>query len=383
MKKVLTAAAALAVGATGAYAGGIERTNQSVGVLFEEGNYAEFSFSAVTPKVSGVSDIGTAFFAGSAVDQSSGNMAENYTKVGAAVKMQINDQFSAALIFDQPYGANVDYGDADATYFANGASATLESSAVTALLKYTLPSNASVFGGLRYQTLSAVASVPFVASYSVDGEKDAGVGYVIGAAYEKPEIALRVALTYNSSIKHELATTENSGLGVGNTSTTEINTPQSVNLEVQSGIAANTLLFGSVRWVEWSAFDITPDDYLAATDFGDDGLFNGTGSSLVSYADDRFAYTLGLGRKFSDTWSGAVTVSYEKTLGGPSSNLGPTDGQLSLGLGGAYTRDNMKISGGVSYTWIGDTFTGPEATPFANFDDNTAFGAGIKVGFTY
>ncbi len=369
MKKVLTAAAALAVGATGAYAGGIERTNQSVGVLFEEGNYAEFSFASVSPDVSGID---TASVGPGSPGDSSGNMAENYTKFGAAVKMQINDQFSAALIFDQPYGANVDYGDADATYFANGASATLESSAITALLKYTLPSNASVYGGLRYQTLSAVASVPFVGSYSVDGEKDAGVGYVIGAAYEKPEIALRVALTYNSSIKHELATAESSALPVDQTSTTEINTPQSVNLEVQSGIAANTLLFGSVRWVEWSAFDISPPDY-----------FTLTGDSLVSYVDDRFTYTLGLGRKFSDTWSGAVTVTYEETLGSQSSNLGPTDGILSLGLGGAYTRDNMKISGGISYSWIGDTFTGPEATPFANFEDNTAFGVGIKVGFTY
>ena len=382
MKKVLTATAALTIGATGAYAGGIERTNQSVGVLFEEGNYAEFSFASVSPKVSGVSDTASAAFPGATAGQSSGNMAENYTKVGAAVKMQINDQFSAALIFDQPYGANVNYGDADATYFAIGASATLESSAVTALLKYTLPSNASVYGGLRYQTLSAVASVPFLGTYSVDGEKDAGVGYVIGAAYEKPEIALRVALTYNSSIKHELTTTENSLIiGVDQTSTTEIDTPQSVNLEVQSGIAANTLLFGSVRWVEWSAFDITPDGYLTTTDFLDGP--SGSGSSLVSYADDRFTYTLGLGRKFSDTWSGAVTATYEKTMGGPSTNLGPTDGILSLGLGGAYTRDNMKISGGVSYSWIGDTFTGPEATPFANFDDNTAFGVGIKVGFTY
>ena len=381
MKKVLTATAALAIGATGAYAGGIERTTQSVGVLFEEGNYAESSFSAVTPKVSGVSDIGSTSVPGAAVDQSSGNMAEQYTRAGAAVKMQINDQFSAALIFDQPYGANVNYGDADATYFAIGASATLESSAVTALLKYTLPSNASVYGGLRYQTLSAVASVPFLGTYSVDGEKDAGVGYVIGAAYEKPEIALRVALTYNSSIKHELATTETSALPVDQTSTTEINTPQSVNLEVQSGIAADTLLFGSVRWVEWSAFDISPPDYFTLTDAANGA--SGPGASLVSYVDDRFTYTVGLGRKFSDTWSGAVTVTYEETLGSPSSNLGPTDGILSLDLGGAYTRDNMKISGGISYSWIGDTFTGPEATPFANFEDNTAFGVGIKVGFTY
>jgi len=44
-------------------------------------------------------------------------------------------------------------------------------------------------------------------------------------------------------------------------SVTEIKTPQSVNLEFQTGIAKVTLLFGSVRWVDWTAFNIFPADF--------------------------------------------------------------------------------------------------------------------------
>ena len=62
----------------------------------------------------------------------------------------------------------------------------------------------------------------------------------------------RVALTYNSAISYELPTTETSVLGTVN-STTDTETPQSVNFEFQTGVAADTLLFGGVRWVDWTA----------------------------------------------------------------------------------------------------------------------------------
>ncbi|WP_114287285.1 hypothetical protein [Candidatus Halocynthiibacter alkanivorans] len=369
MKKVLTAAAALAVGATGAYAGGIERTTQSVGVLFEEGNYAEFSFASVSPDVSGTSTVFSGFSGAS-----SGDMAETYTKAGAAMKIQISDRLSAAVIFDQPFGADVNYGDADDPfYFAVNSTAVLNTTAITALLKYTSSEYASVYGGLRYQSMDAVASIPFVDNYAVTGEKDSGVGYVLGAAYEKPDIALRVALTYNSAIDHAFDTSETSDTFGTRASTTEVSTPQSVNLEVQSGIAADTLLFGSVRWVDWSDFDISPADY---------GLLT-SGNSLVSYDDDTVTYSIGLGRKFSEMWSGAVTVDYEETLGGFTSNLGPTDGRLSVGLGGSYTNGNVKVSGGISYSWIGEADTTlNDINAASNFEDNTGLGIGFKIGYT-
>ena len=138
-----------------------------------------------------------------------------------------------ALIFDQPFGADVSY--PASAYFATGSVAELNTSAITAVLKYRTASNFSVHGDLRVQSFAAEATIPFVSNYTVSGTKDLGFGYLVGVAFEKPEIALRVALTYNSAIEHKLATTETSGaLGGPNASTTVINTPQSVNLEFKT-----------------------------------------------------------------------------------------------------------------------------------------------------
>ncbi|RUS60358.1 hypothetical protein EGN72_09045 [Pseudorhodobacter sp. E13] len=359
MKKIVSTLGAIALTATAAQAGGVERSSQSASVLFEKGNYVEFSLGNVSPDVSGSLNLNPA--------AKTGNMAKSYLQLGGALKYSINDNLDAALIVDQPFGADVSY-PVGTGYPLAGSLAELNSFSLTGLLKYKTASNISVYGGLRYQTLEATATLP-AAGYTVVGKKDGGVGYVLGVAYEKPEIALRVALTYNSKIKHKVDTLENGVLP----STTTVNTPQSVNLEFQSGVAANTLVFGSVRWVEWSKFDISPRAYNAAR------------GPLVSYAKNTVTFNLGVGRKLNDNWSVSASVGYEKAGGGFSSNLGPTDGKKSLTLGAVYTQGNMKITGGVSYVKLGDTNTALNATGTAQgvFTKNKAVGVGVKVGYSF
>lgn len=366
MKKVLYTASTLALAASGALAGGIDRSGQSVGVIFEEGNYAEISFGSVNPNVSGSA---VAVLGG----VPSGDMAASYSQLGGALKYSVNENLDVALIFDQPFGADVSYPAAAAPYYAAGSVAELNTSALTGVVKYTLPSMISIYGGLRYQTMSADASIPFVAGYTGSADRDGSLGYLVGIAWEKPEIAARVALTYNSKIKHDLATTETSLLGAL-ASTTTVETPESVNFEFQTGVAQDTLLFGSVRWVDWSNFDISPAQYGALTG----------GGSLVSYDNDSVSYSLGIGRRLNENWSAAVTLGYEKSAGGIASNLGPTDGYASIGLGATYTKDNVKVTAGVRYVDIGDAQTELGAvSPSANFTGNKAVGFGVKVGISF
>ena len=365
-------AASFALCASGAIAGGIERSTQSALVLFEKSNYAELSFSHVSPSVSGSASAALGGF-------SSGNMAESYSQIGFAYKHQINDRLSAAIIYDTPYGANVNYPvTAGNLYFNRGANAEINSNSITALLKYTTASNFSVFGGLRYQTMSANAVVPALSSYRINTNKDSGTGFVLGAAWEKPEIALRVALTYNSKIKHSVMSTETTAAFGTTTTPTRYETPESLNLEFQSGVSANTLVFGSIRWVGWSHFNLRPSMY-AHPAFG--------GESIVSYANDVTTYNIGVGRKFNDTWSAALTLGYEKSNGGFSANLGPTDGNLSIGLGGSYTKGKMKITAGVRYIDIGNASTTlaslPPGTTAATFTGNSAVAVGFKIGFSF
>jgi long-chain fatty acid transport protein len=203
--------------------------------------------------------------------------------------------------------------------------------------------------------------LPFVGGYTVETDTQTNLGYMVGAAYQIPDIAFRVALTYYSAIEHEMNTTE---FGVLETQT-DIETPQAVNLEFQTGVAEDTLVFGSIRWVDWSEFVIQPPNYPLVT--------------LVDYEEDWVTYTLGVGRKFSETWSGFAQVSHEPATNTVLTTLGPVDGRTSLGLGGTWTQGSVSVTGGINYSWLGeaDNLLGTE------YSDGSAVGLGVRVAYRF
>ncbi len=369
MRRVLWGSAAAALIAGQAFAGGVERSTQSVGILFEQGTYAEISFGYFEPSVSGVTGVAVGPFPAGAP---SGDMSPDYASLTFGYKQALNDKVDLAVILDQPIGADVDYPGTfgASTYPLAGTTAELKSLALTALLRYKLERGFSVYGGLRAQSVSGTVSIPFVGApgpgYTLDTNTDYRLGYVVGVAWERPDIAARVALTYNSAITHTLDYVETGPVPGTGTFDTEV--PQSINLEFQSGIAADTLLFGSIRWVDWSEFTIDPAGYNTAI-----------GSPLVSYQSDRITYNVGVGRRFNETWSGAVTFGYEDSNGDVTGNLGPTDGFTSIGLAATYTQGNMKVTGGIRYVDIG----GATTTLGAQFEDNSGIGVGVRVGYTF
>jgi long-subunit fatty acid transport protein len=351
MKNLATTAVLLASTAGAAYAGGIERANESVLFMFEEGNYAELAFGVVSPSVSG--------HVTGAPSVASGDMTSNYNVGALSYKSQLNDNWHLGIKVEHAQGADLDYGAASVGYPLQNASAEVDVNAVTAIVRYQTDSNLSAFGGLRIQRAKGTVDLG-VAGYTMVTTSETDTGYLLGVAWERPEIAARVALTYHSAITHDFSSTEQ-GFVPGEFSTT---TPQAVNLEFQTGIAADTLLFGNIRWVDWTAFDISPPNY--------------PGNPLVSYDSDTITYNVGVGRKFSETWSGAVTLGYEAPTGDIAGNLGPTDGQTSIGLAASYTRDAMKVTFGVRYVDIGDA-----TTSFATFEDNSAIAAGVRIGYYF
>ncbi|WP_255509417.1 hypothetical protein [Oceaniovalibus sp. ACAM 378] len=350
-------------------AAGVERSTQSTAILFEEGGYAELTFGHVAPKVSGTQSVNAG--PGSLIGASSGDMTGDYTTFNLGVKTQLDDRFSLAVVLDQPIGADVNY-PAATGYLYGGSTATLDSNAVTAMAKYTLPSNVSLIGGLR--AMRTKGNVSLFNGYQLRTSTETDYGYLLGVAYEKPDIALRVSLTYISAIKHKFAITENSVPSLP----LNVEIPQSVNLEFQTGIAKDTLLFGSARWVDWTAFEIAPAGYMVATG----------GRPLVDYNGDTTTFTLGLGRRFNENWSGAVILGYEEPVGGFSGNLGPTDGQKSIGLAVTYEQDSFEITGGLRYVDLGGTSTEaplpfPPGTTFSSFTNNHALGVGVKVAYKF
>lgn len=336
MKTFMTAGAALLMSTTIAAAGGLDRSGQGIGIIFEEGDYAELSFGLVQPSVT--STVGP--FTGA------GTVAQNYTQIGMGFRTQINDQVALGLIIDQPFGASTEYpGGVPLAY--------VSSLGITALGQYQFNENFSAHGGIRVANVSGEIDLgTFANTYSSGSD----VGFVVGGAYERPDIALRVAVTYSSAMTAEL-----DGEAVASTLTAEM--PQSVNLDFQSGVAADTLVFGSIRWANWSAITLT--DSLAGP--------------LYAPTEDSLSYNLGVGRRFSDNFAGSVSVGYEEAQGGTASALAPTDGYLSVQLGGAYTFDDgTEVSGGVRYISVGDATASTGV-----FNDNSALALGLKIGYSF
>ena len=89
-----------------------------------------------------------------------------------------------------------------------GSLADVKTYQISGVLAYDVNPNVKVYGGLRAQRLDAEAAVSFVQNYSVKADNKWGYGWLVGAAYERPEIALRVALTYQSKISYDLDTAE-------------------------------------------------------------------------------------------------------------------------------------------------------------------------------
>lgn len=397
MKFIMTGAAALLVSTAPVFAGGIERGNQMLGVLFEPGNYAELSFGHARPKVEGTElDLvtpGGVLPGGTPI----GNVSSSFNQIGLAYKRQFNANWSGALIIDQPFGASLLYPTPDGAGAAfsrlGGTMVDVDSTHLTGVVRYAMPENGfGVHAGLRAARASGEVGLSglaygAVSGYNVQLDNDTAVGWLAGFSWERPEIAARVALTFNSKIKHEFNTIESGPLVdpdgpagplpplplLNGSSTTTVNTPKSVNLEFQTGVAPDTLVFGSIRWVDWSSFLVDPARFVAVT-----------GAGLVEL-EDTTTYTIGVGRKFTDTWSGAASFSFEKAGDDLVSPLAPTNGRKGVSLAAIYTQGSMKITTGINYTKLGNARpeTGTPDVARAQMSGNDLWGVGVKVGYSF
>lgn len=368
MKYLAVGGVALAALSGTAQAGGLERADQSVGVLFEKGRHLEFSVGVAHPDVTGVGSNLTP-----TPGQESGNIAEAFHTLSFAYKSDINDSISYAIIYDEPYGADVAY-SAGTAYFARASEAELESRALTGILQYNIanPGDAlggqfSIYAGARAQYLEASATLPFL-GYTAEADGEIGFGYLLGGAWERPDLGMRVSVTYISKITtaHD---TQEAGFGTSRSSVTDIETPEAINLEFQTGVTQSTLLFGSVRWVGWSDFEVAPSLYTGVT-----------GGPLAFFLDDRITYRLGVGQRLTENLSVFGALGYEESTGSGTTNLTPVDGFMSYSLGTTYKYDRARVTFGVRYADLGDagTILGGNQ-PAGVFSDNSLWAGGVKV----
>ena len=361
---------------TPAFAAGLDRSGQSISVFLQPGNYAEAGISVLDPTVKS-SQLNVT------------DMAEDYYFPSAAIKVQATEHISLGLLYDQPFGADAMY-SLEQSMFTNGIEGTkveVETHNLTALIGYQPTENWNFYAGPVWQTVEADISLrgqayispkdptKVLSGYDIKIHEEEAFGWLAGFAYQIPEIALKTSVTYRSEIKHKAKSVETHKLMpmLNVESQLDAITPQSVNIDFQTGVAANTLAFANIRWVHWDQFAVTPKFLNAAS-----------GNNLIDYSDDQWSATVGVGRKFNSHWSGSASVGYDSGAGNPVTTLGPTEGYWSVGLGGQYSpAENYFIQAGVKYFWLGDATARTGTTDVGEFEDNYALGYGLKIGYRF
>ena len=144
------------------------------------------------------------------------------------------------------------------------------------LIGYQPTKNINLYAGPVYQRVEGTVQFAgpgfkYMSGYANQIDSSDGYGWLVGAAYEIPEIALKAAVTYRSEIDHKAHTIERFKFATIQQNTTDptdyyvlgllnqavgdyvdseftITTPQSVNLDFQTGVYADTVAFANVRW---------------------------------------------------------------------------------------------------------------------------------------
>ncbi|MDY6529475.1 OmpP1/FadL family transporter [Acinetobacter faecalis] len=354
-------------------AAGLDRSGQSISAFLQPGNYAEAGLSVLDPTVEGTDNNGNTV----------SDMGDDYVFASAAVKIQATDKISFGLLYDQPFGADAQYGvdgsDFASTALNEGTSVKVRTNNITALVGYQPTENWNFYAGPVWQTVEADISLRGYAykgsNYTIQVDQKEAYGWAAGFAYSKPEIALKAAVTYRSEITHNAKSTESSLISGGMNIYSDLQavTPQSVNIDLQTGVSQNTLVFANLRWVHWDQFVVSPTH-----------LSKDLGQDLISYSDDQYSATIGTSHKFNSKWAATAAVGYDSGAGNPVTTLGPTEGYWSISLGGQYSpAEHYFIQAGVKYFWLGDATAQTGGDTVGEFTNNHAIGYGMKIGYRF
>lgn len=425
------------------FAGGLERTGQSVLPLFETGNYAEATYSWVNPNISGKDALGNK------ID----DVMQEYSQTTGAVKIAPSANSALMLSYEQPFGVDAKYPQGN--LFANELGATtakVDTDSLSLIGGGKLTPNVWLYGGMEYQTakgkvigarpvgvtdatlgvldkvgltqqqfaqmnqlanslsasqlaglqqlaqtgdqqaiqtLTAVGTVNQLNQkiaeiaqssrlYQLDIDKDHALAPVVGVAFEKPEIALRAAVTYHAPAKYnsdikESAKVPSIGLDLPSTGSLKFEMPQSVNVDFQTGLNQKTLLTANGRWINWKKFDVRPSLYATET-----------GESLATYKKDQYSVKVGLGRQVTPKLAVSGAVLYDTGTDEPYSLLGPYGDSKGVEIGAQYqVTPAMSVAVGGQYLKLGDAVIKEGGQEIATFSGNDAYALGAKVAYKF
>ncbi len=449
----------LALTAT-AHAGGFQRGTADTDILFENGNFSSRAgLTYVNPN--------RGFTSVNGVSVDGGDYTGNYQIPSASV-MFGGEAFACAGHYTESFAAEADYRGLPGgalPQFANPATPGITSRTqtiefdsnefgATCRLSYTAEAGRfSLLGGIFFEdfnfqgsslgerNLNAAtgAAAPLLAglganiilpsAVSVDSRGGYEMGYRIGLAYEKPEIALRIQGLYRSELEHDSITGDGTvsitnsafvrlangqqvsvptffsnpllpltplqratligGLttpagGVPQAGTilpvaSALNTatsPQSFTLSGQTGIAEGTLLLASIRWTDWSTNGTVVSSISSP--------LLGSSATIQPYNwRDGYTASLGVGRAFNETVAGSIAIGYDR---GVSTGADTTYTDLYTLSGGISLRQSfaeLRVGGLIGYWTDGEQRVSDGAYFDATVGDDWVYGASASLKLTF
>ena len=342
-------------------AGGMERTALPTAFMFEEGGYGEITFS------NRGYDVTDNMFA------PTNSMYGDVSGVSFSGKFDINEAISVGISQYNQAGIDLNYQGAGSLvpgFNTAGPMVDLEIGALAVMGMYTRD-NFSFIGGMKRTSVADATADIFKLSGATSAATvtgDSETGYIAGVAYELKDIALRVEYVLEQDVDFALATT--GGLLGAATANTTGSIPDYQTINFQSGVAEDTLVFGSIRRADWSNHQIAvaPQTQAAPT----------------SSFSDTTTYSIGIGRRLSDELSVSGSYSFEEASEATGTSLlSTTDGYNTIGFGARYAiSSEIELSGGLARTNVGDKTVTSSGLSGA-FTDNSVTSFGFKLAFRF
>ncbi|MDY6450326.1 OmpP1/FadL family transporter [Acinetobacter faecalis] len=422
--------------ATSLFAAALERSNQSISAFLESGNYIEAGFNVTEQNISAkttnqlVGQLNTSGYNRSINIDYGKAVNDTYLVPKIALKVQASDQLSIGLIYDEPFGIHTQYHQVpnkQVKYLADESlnketNIDLNTKNISLLFGYKPTENLQIYAGPVYQEFEGVlnlagvhATRPSTSSfvyYDAIMPKDEAFGWLTGLAYSNIDYGIKSSLTYRSAIKHEFKSNEPIELGYSATGTplpeirenaiqknSIFKTPQSINFDISKEIGSRTTGLLSVRWVDWSNFELHLPYYSARADatapststsptpyIGKKGGYN-----PIAYQKDQWSIDLGVTQKLSDKWKINGSLGWDSGVGEYISHYTPINGSWSAGVGVQFSpASNYFVQTGIKYIWLDDV-KGQHAKQVSEnsnlydteFNDNHALSYDFKIGYRF
>ncbi len=371
LKSWLAAGGALLALGGVARAGGFDRGGVNIDLLFDDRPYAvEAGVTYVSPQreLHNVRRLD-----GSGLFSYTVGTDADYAFPRLGLKANIVGPVDCLATYQQPDGIDVDYGLNNA-YSPTAVKFKVDTDdyGLTCAFRFDVgPGFAGAIGGVSYQQVDALQSrqtlLPTVfrnPGVGVFRLSDDTVSWRAGASYEIPNIGFRASLVYSARYDYDglSGTVDTTGFAVGSTGpsngrflgvypvTASTEVPQALDLKLQTGIAPGWLVFGSVRWQQWSRLQVIPINGVVSPVTGTIS----TTTSFDPFYQDGWTVSGGIGHAFTDKLSAALSLTWDR---GTSTVSGYQSDLWSVSAGGSFkATDNVELRlGGSLGLWASGT----------------------------